>query len=197
MDKLRKCGQLWIKFDKNNEPEYGFKVQGRKIEEFLNLSDREVNKVILPEICEEQAYSPEDLKFIIEHANDENRFLRSTNRGILKSYLRGQTVISSNCFKGCLKKTEQPVEIIMPFNHSLMIDHGAFDDDIKPKFILKNGMQIFIIKRMFDTYFDYEREFWALIGRNEIKDVSLSESREDIDVSKFEPNRYYNIDVDY
>ena len=86
MKKLRKCGQMWIKFDKNNEPEYGFLVQGREIERFLNLSDREVSKVILPDICEEEPYSPEDLKFIVEHLNDENYFLNSKNS--LQSYLK-------------------------------------------------------------------------------------------------------------
>lgn len=186
MEKLRKCGQMWIKFDENNEPEYGFQVKGRKIERFLNLSDREVTKVILPDICEEKAYSPEDLKYYIEHINDENRYLSSK---ILKSYIKGQIVILSGCFKNSFKNAEQPIEIIVPFEHSLLIDYKAFDDDIKPKFILKNGMQIFKINRVFDTYIDFEYEFWPLIARKEINNLNYKENREDYSVSKFESDR--------
>lgn len=193
MDKLRKCGQMWIKFDENNEPEYGFQVNGRKIERFLNLSDKEVNKVILPDICEEEPYTPEDLKFIVEHLNDSNYFLNSKNS--LQSYLKGQIRISPGCFNGSFKNAEQPIKIIVPFEHSLLIDHGAFDDDTKPKFILKKGMQIFKVNRRFDTYFDYEYEFWPLIARKEIKDLNLTEYHEDYSVSEFEPDQYCDIEI--
>ncbi len=181
MDELRKRGQMYIKFDENNELEYGFQVQGRNIERFLNLSDREVSKVILPDICDEEPYSPEYLKYMIEHNKGENRYLSSK---ILKPYIKGQIRILAGCFEGSFKKAEQPIEIIVPFEHSLLIDHEAFDDDTKPKFILKNGMQIFTINRAFDTYFSYEHEFWTLIARKEISNLNYTEYQEDYSVSE-------------
>ena len=77
----------------------------------------------------------------------------------------------------------------------MMIDHGAFDDDANPKFILKKGMQIFRVNRVFDTYFDYEHEFWPLIARKEINNLNLSAYHEDFSVSEFETNQYYGTEI--
>lgn len=46
---IRKCGEMYVKFDKLGNPEYGFMLDAfHNIDRIVNMSDKEITEVIIP-----------------------------------------------------------------------------------------------------------------------------------------------------
>ena len=81
----------------------------------------------------------------------------------MKDYIEGRVKICDGCFQGIKK-----AKIIVPFENSIMLDWGCFEDDAEIEFLLPENLTLKQIYRRFDTGFDYEHENWTLIGDKNI-----------------------------
>ena len=103
---------MYIKF-RDNSPEYGFICEGDEIKSFINLTDNIPDIIVLPYI-NQNAFVPE----CQEQMDVAKRW------GFGKGFIKGNIRIAPNCFKGFKK-----ANICMPFNSSVMLDWGCFDDE--------------------------------------------------------------------
>ena len=159
MNLPRKCGEMYIKFDDNNEPEYGFLVGFNSINKFIKLCDKEIDTIILPPIVESEKCAVES----IDENKKQDKFMLEAEKDYLQDYITGRLKICDKCFKGIKK-----ARIIVPFENSVMLDWGCFDSDAEIEFVLPKNLGLKQIKRRFDTYFDYENENWTLIADKNI-----------------------------
>lgn len=196
MEKLKRCGEMWIKFDENGLPEYGFDVENYTLKKFKLLSDREVNQIILPDFGNIEFISKNDLieaKKCLKNPYNSNE-LTQKSQNLIKNYITGSAKICTDCFKGCFTK-QQSLEILVPNDYSIMVEHEVFDNYINPKFILKNDMSAYKINRIRDTFFSHDTEFWTLIGHNNLEGINLIFPREIYNINNFEQSEFYNFEI--
>lgn len=158
MNLPKQCGKMYIKFDKDNQPEYGFEVSYNEIKKFVPLSDKEIHTIILPKLVESSEFDMSNI--------DENSPCISSlyfKKQIMKDYISGSVKISDTCFKGVKK-----CRIIVPFENSIMLDWGSFDENAEIELILPKNLTLKQIYRTFDTGFDYEHENWTVIADKKI-----------------------------
>ena len=137
MDKFKKYGEMYIKFDENNEPEYGFIVDGENnITKYVNLSVKDHKKIILPSLVY-------DYKFY----------------GPSKSYLRGKVIICEGCFDWLRK-----VEIIVPFKNSIAISEKAFCETSEVGLVVPEGYGLRKIMRTCNDGVEKKRDEWVLVA---------------------------------
>lgn len=158
MNLPRKCGNFYIKFDDNNNPEYGFEVEERGfrsknfyIKKFHLFTDKKIENIILPKLIDKSVLYPGIIKEIDKYRNSV--FLS------LDQYLKGEVRFCEGCFSGSKK-----LNITVPFNGSIMLDWGCFEDDAEITFTTSNELALKQVYRQFDTGFDYERENWTLVA---------------------------------
>jgi len=113
MDKLQKKGDSYIKYDDNNNPEYGFVVDGLDIIKFVSFSDDEHDKIVLPDVAEKSIFCSKDL--------GENYYILMSPKE-KKKYIMGNVRICEGCFSGF-----DNFEVVVPFDNSILIDPYAFD----------------------------------------------------------------------
>ncbi len=159
MNLPRRCGNMYIKFSKDtNQPEYGFEVQDNKIKRFILLSDKNFDTIVLPKLVE-------DVKLDMPSINEKNSCgtVGFITKRELRNYITGSVKICDGCFRG-LKEAK----IIVPFENSIMLDYGSFDNDADIDLVLPSNLTLKQIYRMFDTGFDYEHENWTVVGDKSI-----------------------------
>ena len=153
MNLPKKCGNMYIMFDENNNPEYGFEVgKGYKnylIKKFHIMCDKKIDTIVLPKLFEDDTQRYADIDKESEYS--------------FHYYLTGNVKICSDCFNGIKK-----ARIIVPFVSSVMIDWGSFEEDAEIELVLHKNLDLKTVYRRFDTGFDYEREYWTLIGDKDL-----------------------------
>jgi len=156
----KKCGNMYIMFDENNEPLYGFEVYGNKITKFIPLTDKKsiYNCIVLPKIVESE--KPE---VPCVGDKEESWHMQYWQKKAYCDYISGNVKICPGCFEGIDK-----ARIIVPFENSIMLDWSSFDDDAQIELVLPKRLELKQIHRMFDDGFDYARENWTLIGDKSI-----------------------------
>ena len=158
MNLPRKCGKMYIMFDDNNQPEYGFEVVGNKIKKFIPLTDKEIVSIVLPKLVENNEF---DISSIDEKSHYKAMlYFQKTE---MREYITGCVKICDGCFDG-LKKAK----IIVPFENSIMLDWGSFEQDADVELVMSPNLTLKQIYRRFDTGFDYERENWTIVGDKKI-----------------------------
>jgi len=163
----KKCGEMYIKFNKNGTPQYGFKVneignskyysKEIKIIEFINLTDEIPKQIVLP-------------AFDHKHVPTSDEELNFVNWYDDKNYFKGLVRVCDGCFKNIDEAT-----IIVPNNTSIMLDWGCFKDNSKINFSLPKNMGIKHIFRGFSTSFDWEHEEWTLLADKRLN-VNISDT---------------------
>lgn len=155
MNLPRKCGNVYIKFDENNNPEYGFEIDSYRdkkyIKKFIIMTDNKIDTIIFPKLFEKGESI--DAGHITQK-DWSNRFFLS-----FEKYATGEVKLCSDCFKGI-----KNAKIIIPFTGSIMVDYGSFEKDANIEFITKSNLSLKQVYRRFDTGFDYEHENWTLIA---------------------------------
>ncbi len=149
-----KCKNMYIKFDANKNPEYGFEVSGNKILKFVPLSNDKIDTIILPCIAPSELFEMPKLNY--KEINNSWQFFCIKK---IKKYVDGAIEISPYCFKGIDK-----AKIIAPFENSIKIDTLAFDDNAKIEFIVHHNLTLKQVHKIFNSGIIYEKENWLLIG---------------------------------
>lgn len=153
MNLPKKCGDMHIKLDDNNEPEYGFEVSGNKIINFVKLCDKPIEEIVLPRLAD-------DIE--CPRLEDNSTFAPYTTnmqKKTMKKYVNGNIKICDGCFSGLKKAT-----IVVPFENSVMLDWGSFDRDAEIEFVVPEDYALKQVYRRFDAGYDYEHENWTLIA---------------------------------
>lgn len=176
-----KCGNVYIKFDDDNNPEYGFvvdeKSRTKSIINFLIMTNKKIDTIVLPNLVPNSIISAEELK----KGSDELANYDSFGR-----YVLGEVKICKNCFKGIKK-----AKIVIPFNGSIMVDWGSFDDNAQIEFVTDKNLALKHVYRMFDTVVGYEHENWVLIADKSLKfDGSLNGDKYSIEA-------YHNVNINH
>lgn len=162
---LKKYGNLYIYFDKKNNPLYSFEVDNDIIKKFHLMTDIMPYKIILPKIIiSENDYvkiSNSCMLGAIDLLNEckKEKHIISECRRIFEKYATGAMKVATGCFAGIKKIT-----LVAPVDYSIMLDWGCFDSNTEINLILPQDMTLKQIYRIFDTGFDYERENWTLIS---------------------------------
>lgn len=151
MDKLKKCGEMYIKFDKYNEPEYGFIVDGKDIIQYVNLSEKDHKKIILPSLVEDEKY----VQPIISKNREDSFF----NKRYIKNYVRGSITICEGCFAWVKK-----AKIVLPFENSIIFNAKSFEEMAEIGFVAPENFDIKKIISSCYNGFEMERDEWLLLG---------------------------------
>ena len=156
MNLPKKCGDVYIKFDENNNPEYGFKItenyrNQKYIENFIKMTDKNIDTIILPKLFD-KGESIEAEKISSEDWSNKYYLF-------FEEYVTGEVRLRPDAFKGI-----KNAKIVVPFTSSIMIDYGSFDKDANIEFITSPNLRLKQVYRCFDTAFDYEHENWTLIA---------------------------------
>lgn len=160
MNTPKRCGKMYIKFDDKNQPEYGFEVAGTNIKKFIPLTDNEsiYVSIILPKLID--SAKPEITS--IDESNPHKSILYMQKQK-MRDYVTGKVKICDSCFEGVKK-----ARIIVPFENSIMLDWGSFDEDADIELVMAKDLDLKQIYRRFDAGYDYERENWTLVGDKNI-----------------------------
>lgn len=185
--KYLKCGDLYIKFDEDGLPNYGFLVYDTTIKKFFNMrNDKETEEIILPPILtkklEEQFLDDEGLKYIGENLSENmiNRYSITIN-----TYLKGYVNLEENCFDNLKNK-----KIIITTNYPIKFQDDAFLKCENISFVLPNNQTLYNIHECYNGYFDYEHSEWNLIGYKSFPLNRLDAGASDYTITK---NSKYNV----
>lgn len=171
MNELRKCGSMYIKFDEQGNPEYGFEVEGRYIKKLHLLCDKPLDTFMLPDFGKQRFDVDND--YLEDYAK---KF--ASKQEISRFELDGFESIMEDCFKGsarvcgdCFSKVRnlKNVKLIAPTKYSIMLDWGAFESGTKVTVVLPNDMDLFQVYRSFSGLARHENEHWTLIGQSGLK----------------------------
>lgn len=189
MNNFRKCGAMYIEFDKQNNPEYGFVVDDydNVISKFYPLCDRQLEKISLPVL-------PTDLvmknNIMLQNLAVQKKMVKTKERTAalkydydLIEYAKGGVKIASGCFAGIKK-----LQIVAPVNYSIMLDWNCFDQNAQIELQLPSNMGLKQVGRVFDTGFDYSHENWTLIAHKNFNFASAN-NRDSYDTRDFDPKK--------
>lgn len=158
--KYQKCGDLYIKFDDQGVPEYGFEVRGAQIRKFYNLkNDKEPKKIILPPVSIARLKSvldDETLKDIEQEIKERGTTIYTP---AIARYIEGYVDIADECFCDLRDK-----EIIIKTNYPIAFGNEAFNNCQNISFVLPNNQIIYNAHETHNGAFDYEHFDWYLIG---------------------------------
>lgn len=173
-----KCGDMYIKFNNNGKPQYGFKVNKRNevIQEFINLTDNTPKIIILPSL---------EPNFAVHPKGNHLRMIGKFNP--YREYINGNIRINPQAFKGIAEAT-----IVVPNDTSIMLDWGAFDDGANIDFILPKNMGIKQIFRAFSGVIAYEHENWTLLADRDLQ-VDIDTYSSSYDCMDYTPNMNKNV----
>ncbi len=171
-----KCGKMYIKFDDDNQPEYGFEVGRFVINKFFPLCDKSISKIILPQISNSTIYAGIRKNEIKELEEEYNNIMKA-------EYAAGELRIAKGCFSGI-----KNAKIIIPFENSIMLDWGAFDKDAQIELVLPKAMSIKQVFRRFDNGFDYENECWLVVANKKFNE-SFGNLNDNFLVEEFEQDK--------
>lgn len=116
MNLPKKCGNIYIKFDDDNNPEYGFEIENlyhnqKYIKKFIVMTDKKIDTIILPKLIENGI----DAGHITNEDWSKRFFL------LFERYATGEIRFCNKSFNGI-----KDAKIIVPFTGSIMIDYGSF-----------------------------------------------------------------------
>lgn len=172
----KKFGNMYIKTDtKTGNLLYGFIVNGRTIEKFINPSDNIPICITLPILNEDLTGAKGDTS--------------KDKKEKLINYVEGNIQIASGCFEGIKNAT-----IVVPQNSSVALCAGSFDKDARVEFILPPNMEIKKITHSHDTGIDRETSWYPLLADSRLKG-SLSVDRDNFSVKNYDNtfNHHFNI----
>ena len=155
MDLPKRCGDVYIKFDKKNNPEYGFRIERgsnkKYIKQFIKMTDKKIDTIILPMLIDDNdSISVKD----ISPDDWSNEYYL-----LFVKYVTGEVEICENCFKGI-----KNAKIVIPFDGSVSIAYGSFDKDANIEFVTNSDLRLKHVYRTYDTGFDYAHDNWTLIA---------------------------------
>ena len=155
MNLPKKCGDIYIKFDDKNNPEYGFQVDERfrkkYVRQFIVMTDKKIDTIILPNLVDAEKAIP------AKHISQKDWL--DTFYLLFKNYASGEVELCEKCFKSV-----KNARIILPYFGSTMIDYGCFGEDAKIEFVTNKDLTLKQVYRTFDTGVDYAHENWTLIA---------------------------------
>lgn len=154
-----KCGEMYIKFNREHKPEYGFIVKGNIIKTFVNLTDNLPQNIVLPYI-NQNAFVPTCQK--------QMDIAKQLTAG--ENYVKGNIKIAQGCFQGL-----KSVNIVVPFNSSIMLYSKCFEEKAEVEMTVPTNMELKQVIRSFVTSMDYERESWTLLADKDI-DIDIKTS---------------------
>lgn len=155
MNTPKKLGKTYIKFDDKNQPEYEFVVFGNNIQKFIPLTNNDSTNlsIVLPKLVESAKPEVTTIDETIPYTTYS--YMEKQN---LKNYIVGKVKISDGCFEGIKK-----ARIIVPFENSIMLDYGSFDEGADIELVLPGNLDLKLICRRTNTGSGYERKEWILI----------------------------------
>ena len=111
---IRKCGEMYVKFDKLGNPEYGFMLDKfHNIARIVNMSDKEITEVIIPNTRK-------------EYEDDLDKEYVAVNRGCFAGYDNINVVIPSKTspvlFYDEAFDARAHINMVIPNNNSLFIE---------------------------------------------------------------------------
>lgn len=165
---------MYVKFDKLNQPDYGFKVRGTCIQKFINFKDQLPDQIILPtfgniKIDNSKMKEALEVKRTKVLSQSDHNYL---DNYVLIPYADGMCEIASNCFEGI-----KSAKIIIPANYSIILNRDSFEFNSKISLKLPKDMGLFQVHVRHDTMFDYENYSWTLIAHKNFK-IDTSNSRD-------------------
>lgn len=188
MNNFRKCGAMYIEFDKQNNPEYGFVVDDydNVISKFYPLCDRQLEKISLPYLP--TAYGTLNTE-MQQNLMAQQTFKQNCDKSFaavlcddnLIRYAKGGAKIAPGCFAGIKK-----LQIVAPVNYSIMLDWDCFDQNAQIELQLPSNMGLKQVGRVFDTGYDYSSENWTLIAHKKF-DFTSANGRDSYDTRDFDP----------
>lgn len=183
----KKCGDMYIMFDDNNQPEYGFLCEQNydtySIKKFVNLKQDAPEFIVLPKLNEDTLY--------LDSKSEKEADIANFNFYDFP-YITGLITIEPKAFKGV-----NDADIVIPFNTSVALDWNCFDDNSNITFLLPDSMNLKQIYRRFDTGYDYESEHWTLIADKKLNGSNY-ENRDSYSVSDYDnDNKYVNYSVNH
>ncbi len=172
---LRRCGDLFIKFTKDGQPQYGFTYDAyhRTLKRYYNLHDdptladllAPVKRIELP--VWDLAKSPVKvdnqamlaaLQVYATPKSATDSIDRTFAEQVLADYAQGGIKIADGCFAG-----QKELQLVVPGDYSVLLDWGCFDDDAKVELVTAPDMTLKQVSRTFDTGCDYAHENWTLL----------------------------------
>ena len=179
---------MYICFDQENNPEYGFAVDDNVISKFYPLCDRQLEKITLPYLPTNTVMQNQEMEqnLIAQQTfkqNHDQSFEAAMCDNDLIDYAKGGVKIASGCFAGIKK-----LQITAPVDYSIMLDWDCFDKDAQIELRLPRDMGLKQVGRMFDTGFDYKRENWTLIAHQNFNFTATS-GRDSYDSRDFDPKK--------
>lgn len=148
-----KQGDLYVKYDANNIPEYAFKVKYDKhITEFINMKETKPNYIVLPKLNTD-AYTPSMAdQYVYLNDNFDN-----------SNYLEGNIRICKNCFKGV-----KDAKIIVPQNTSVVFEKKCFDKKAKVEIIAPKNLELKQMVLRFDPMIKNGYDTWTMLCDNNV-----------------------------
>lgn len=178
---------MYIKFDQQNNPEYGFVVDRQVITKFYPLCDRKVEKISLPVFATDAVMSNAEMARSLQakqkFVKDKQLVAVAQCDDDLITYAQGSVKIASGCFAGIKR-----LQIAAPVDYSVMLDWGCFDQDSQIELLLPPDMGLKQVGRMFDTGFDYARESWTLIAHQNFN-FTNADARDSYSTFDFDPQK--------
>lgn len=123
---IRKCGDMYIDFDENKNPKYGYTIDYDcySLNKLINLSHTP-NTVVIPDATKDYAYNSED--------DLAHKF----------------TVVDHGCLRGLKNLT-----IIIPNGTNVVFEHGAFDYDTPINFVVPKGKEVTFVTQFSNGWID-------------------------------------------
>ena len=146
-----KCGSVYIKFDDDNNPEYGFvvdeKSRTKSIRNFLIMTNKKIDTIVLPNLVPNSIISAEELKKGSDELANNDSFGR---------YVLGEVKICKNCFDNifridCIysKNFDRVFIGLVRYNEKSYIKTFIYDISSIDRFILqsyKKSKKIYTLK---------------------------------------------------
>ncbi len=164
-----RCGEMYVKYDENGNPEYGFQVKGISIIKFFNMrNDRGSEEIVLPPILEMDSDMKKRIERRIENARirhyykqekiNENEY-NDKNFIPPEIYVEGFVNICEHCFAGLENKN-----IVITTKYPIVFEKKSFRHCRNISFVLPDNQTIYTVYNRFNEAFGYEDSKWNLIG---------------------------------
>ena len=149
---------MYIMFDENNKPEYGFTFIGSNLQKFIPLTDKKITSITLPMIVNDNE-CPENI--VNGFGNDDIDSLNK--KRAMQDYIYGYASISPRCFEGV-----KDAQIIIPFKNSLKLNWECFDHDANIELLVPESMSLKQIYRKLNGDFDSHYSTWTIVADKNI-----------------------------
>ncbi|MCM1403970.1 MAG: hypothetical protein NC133_00465 [Prevotella sp.] len=166
---LQRCGEMYLKFDTNGRPEYGFTFNAdqRALTKFYHLQNpslidtvsRGIKQIELPIWDVPQTPIIADNQAMLNALR--NRQDPITER-TLTDYAQGGIRVANGCFQGL-----HELLLVIPSNYSVKLDEDCFDRHAKIELVLPAEMELKQVLRKSNTKNNSVHENWTLVAHRD------------------------------